>query len=172
MICDNRARCRQIIPDFPDSLTPTVIMWPYSYSEGWCTGESEAKMRYKDKECIKKVQGLAEWGGSRVCREPKPGCVTRPPPTPLAVFQRCRFRGVGTGGAWHCPCPLRHKVKIPIWRSFEVQSELEEDPRAALASQKPATSKPTCRKSQRGDRDHRSACLPSGGSAGVSVATV
>ena len=81
MICDNRARCRQIIPDFPDSLTPTVIMWPYSYSEGWCTGESEAKMRYKDKECIKKVQGLAEWGGSRVCREPKPGCVTRPRPS-------------------------------------------------------------------------------------------
>eukprot|EP00439_Symbiodinium_sp_Y106_P078483 s829_g17.t1 len=38
----------EIIPDFPDSLTPTVIM-------------------YKDKECIKKVQGLAEWGGSRVC---------------------------------------------------------------------------------------------------------
>ncbi|CAE7206664.1 pdcl3 [Symbiodinium pilosum] len=37
----------EIIPDFPDSLTPTVIM-------------------YKDKECIKKVQGLAEWGGSRV----------------------------------------------------------------------------------------------------------
>ncbi|CAJ1339047.1 unnamed protein product, partial [Effrenium voratum] len=34
----------EIIEDFPDHLTPTVIM-------------------YKDKECVKQVQGLAEWGG-------------------------------------------------------------------------------------------------------------
>ncbi|CAE7276437.1 pdcl3 [Symbiodinium natans] len=41
----------EIIPDFPDSLTPTVIM-------------------YKDKECAKKVQGLADWGGqNRVCAD-------------------------------------------------------------------------------------------------------
>ena len=48
------------------------------------TGETDAK-RYKDKECIKKVQGLAEWGGSRVCREPKPGSASHIS-TPLGVF--------------------------------------------------------------------------------------
>lgn len=36
----------EIIPDFPDSLTPTVII-------------------YKDKECVKQVQGLDDWGGGR-----------------------------------------------------------------------------------------------------------
>ena len=36
----------EIIPDFPDQLTPTVII-------------------YKDKECVKQVQGLDDWGGKR-----------------------------------------------------------------------------------------------------------
>eukprot|EP00438_Fugacium_kawagutii_P032153 Skav231571 [mRNA] locus=scaffold481:214088:215731:- [translate_table: standard] len=36
----------EIIPDFPDSLTPTVII-------------------YKDKECVKQVQGLDDWGGGK-----------------------------------------------------------------------------------------------------------
>ena len=36
----------EIIPDFPDALTPTVII-------------------YKDEECVKQVQGLEDWGGSK-----------------------------------------------------------------------------------------------------------
>ncbi len=36
----------EIIPDFPDALTPTVII-------------------YKDKECVKQVQGLDDWGGGK-----------------------------------------------------------------------------------------------------------
>ena len=36
----------EIIPDFPDALTPTVII-------------------YKDKECVQQVQGLDDWGGGK-----------------------------------------------------------------------------------------------------------
>eukprot|EP00930_Biecheleria_cincta_P038738 TRINITY_DN26617_c0_g1_i1.p1 TRINITY_DN26617_c0_g1~~TRINITY_DN26617_c0_g1_i1.p1 ORF type:complete len:257 (+),score=51.92 TRINITY_DN26617_c0_g1_i1:25-795(+) len=36
----------EVIPDFPDSCTPTVIV-------------------YKDTDCVKQIQGLEEWGGGR-----------------------------------------------------------------------------------------------------------